>query len=69
MKKITLFVVVFISFCLSLVVGMMDYETESLWHLLTSDKGNIVFLSVLTGFFALIGVGLVLFIKYIFNKE
>lgn len=37
-------------------LGMLDYETESLWHLFTSDPGNIVALGFYTGSFMLLGL-------------
>ena len=63
MKIITGFIILVISIFLSLSIGMMDYETESLWHLLTSDRGNIVMLSLMTGFFCLIGFGILQLVK------
>lgn len=52
-----IYLIVFISFCLSLCIGMMDYETESLIHLLTSDLGNLITLSFITAIFTMIGIG------------
>ncbi|MFK7949264.1 MAG: hypothetical protein AB8G11_16855 [Saprospiraceae bacterium] len=63
MKKSTIYIIVFIALTLSFSIGMMDYETQSLWHLLTSDGGNVIFLLILTIFFSLFGVGLVLTTK------
>jgi hypothetical protein len=37
-------------------LGMLDYETESWWHLFTSDPGNIVALGLYTGAFMLLGL-------------
>jgi hypothetical protein len=37
-------------------LGMLDYETQSLWHLFTSDPGNIVALGFYTGSFMLLGL-------------
>lgn len=44
-----------ISFIFALTLGMMDYETESLFQLFTSDPGNIAALLFYTGFFTLLG--------------
>lgn len=40
----------------AICLGMMDYETESLWHLFTSDPGNIIALGFYTGAFMLLGL-------------
>ena len=63
MKKSSVYVIVAIALIASLSLGMMDYETESLWHLLTSDGGNIIFILIATIFFSLFGIGLVLTTK------
>ena len=46
-----------ISFACALALGMIDKETQSLWHLLTAEPGNIVALGLYTGLFSMIGVG------------
>ncbi|MEZ5039997.1 MAG: hypothetical protein R2828_08895 [Saprospiraceae bacterium] len=53
-EKIVIYLIT-ISFIFALTLGMMDYETESLIHLFTSDPGNIAALLFYTGFFTLLG--------------
>lgn len=45
-----------VSFLAAVTLGMMDYETESLVHLFTSDLGNLVALLIYTGAFMLLGM-------------
>lgn len=45
-----------VSFLASIMLGMMDYETESLVHLFTSDPGNWIALLIYTGVFMLLGI-------------
>ncbi|NRB48590.1 MAG: hypothetical protein HRU41_13015 [Saprospiraceae bacterium] len=45
-----------VSFLASIMLGMMDYETESLVHLFTSDPGNWIALLIYTGVFMLLGL-------------
>lgn len=52
-----------VSFLASIMLGMMDYETESLAHLLTSDPGNWIALLIYTGVFMLLGITLLGFIR------
>lgn len=69
MKKSTVYIIVFIALFLSLSLGMMDYETKSFWHLLTSDVGNLIFLLILTTLFSFFGVGLLLTVKAIMKRN
>ena len=46
MNKIAYFVILLISFCVAVTVGMVDYETESLTHLFTAEWGNVITLSM-----------------------
>ena len=55
-NKKTIFLIVFISFSMSLFLGMIDHETESLIHLLTSDTGNLVALLFYTLVFTILGL-------------
>lgn len=52
-----------ISFLAAVTLGMMDYETESLVHLFTSDPGNLVALLIYTGAFMLLGIMLLGFFR------
>lgn len=47
-----------VSFLAAITLGMMDYETESLLHLFTSDPGNWIALLIYTGVFMLLGITL-----------
>ncbi len=51
-------IIFLISLGLSITLGMIDYETESFWHLLTSDPGNIPTLLIFTLVFMGVGVGI-----------
>lgn len=52
-----------ISFLAAVTLGLMDYETESLVHLFTSDPGNLVALLIYTGAFMLLGIMLLGFFR------
>lgn len=52
-----------VSFLASITLGMMDYETESLMHLFTSDPGNWIALLIYTGAFMLLGIMLLGFFR------
>ncbi len=47
--------IVVISFLLSIVLGMMNHETQSLWHLFTGDPGNCLALLIYAALFSLVG--------------
>ena len=51
-----LLILLLVSFLASIMLGMMDYETESLIHLFTSDPGNWMALLIYTGVFMLLGI-------------
>jgi hypothetical protein len=57
-NKVAVGIIFLISLSLAIALGMMDYETKSLWHLLTSDAGNIPTLLIFTLFFMGVGVGI-----------
>jgi len=54
-QKIILLIVL-LSLGLSITLGMLDYETQSFWHLLTSDPGNIPALLLFTLVFSAMGI-------------
>ncbi len=49
-------IIILISFCLYVFLGMMDYETKSLIHLFTAEFGNVVALLLYTLVFSIIGM-------------
>ncbi len=55
MNKKTYFYLLVFSFLTAVCLGMMDYETESLWHLFTAEWGNILALLMYTVFFFFVG--------------
>ncbi|MBX2873853.1 MAG: hypothetical protein KTR30_17190 [Saprospiraceae bacterium] len=55
--------ILLVSFLASIMLGMLDYETESLVHLLTSDPGNWIALLLYTGAFTLLGIMLLGFFR------
>ncbi len=52
-----------VSFLASIMLGMMDYETESLAQLFTNDPGNWIALLIYTGVFMLLGITLLSFFR------
>ena len=45
-KKYEIVIVVFFSFCLAIGLGLLDRETESLWHLFTAEPGNLMMMLI-----------------------
>lgn len=66
-KKI-LAVIFLLSLGLSITLGMMDYETKSFWHLLTSDAGNIPTLLIFTLVFMGVGVLILQLFRFLASK-
>lgn len=54
MKKIL--PIILIAFGLSVFLGYIDHETESLYHLFTADFGNILAILFYTAIFTFIGI-------------
>lgn len=54
-RKIVL-VVVAVSFCLAVTLGLLDRETRSLVHLFTAEWGNVIALLIYTVVFTAIGL-------------
>lgn len=61
-------IIFLISLGLSITLGMMDYETESFRHLLTSDPGNIPTLIIFTLVFTGIGIAGLRLIRVLASK-
>jgi len=62
-KKYEIVIVVFFSVCLAIGLGLLDRETESLWHLFTAEPGNLVMMLIFSMFFSGIGLGGMWFVK------
>jgi len=61
--------IVFCAFLLSIGLGMLDRETESLLHLLTAEPGNIVAILLYTLIFSLLGLGIYKLYQMVKPKE
>lgn len=60
MKSRHYLTIVLLAFLFSVLLGMIDYETRSLYHLFTGDGGsNFLVLLLYTSLFSLIGIGMI----------
>jgi len=55
MKNLAWFVIVLISFCAAVGLGMADRETKSLVHLFTAETGNLVTIALITTVLSAVG--------------
>ena len=62
-KRYEIVIVVFFSFCLAIGLGLLDRETESLWHLFTAEPGNLMMMLIFSIFFSGIGFSGMWFVK------
>lgn len=67
-NKVGVGIIFLISLSLAIALGMMDYETESLWHLLTSDAGNIPTLLIFTLVFMGGGILILQLFRFLASK-
>ena len=57
MKNWQVKIIILISFMVAVSLGLMDKETESLFHLFTAEAGNLVTLFLITVVLSIFGIG------------